>query len=95
MTGFSMDVTNNLPSSQIRFGFLTSDGSNYCVKQVAAGANTVHFSSTSTNCFGTGGTALTSTVADTIVGLQWQVPTSINGTTSFDFCIDHLTPLTQ
>ena len=67
----------------------------YCVKQVAAGANTVHFSSTSTNCFGTGGTALTSTVADTIVGLQWQVPTSINGTTSFDFCIDHLTPLTQ
>ena len=90
-----MDVTNNLPSSKIRFGFLTSSGSNYCVNQLSAGANVVHFSATSTNCFGTGGSVLTSTVADTIVGLQWQVPTTPAGTTSFDFCIDHLTPLTQ
>jgi hypothetical protein len=90
-----MDVTNNLPSSQIRFGFITSDGSNYCVKQLSAGTNTVHFTTVSTLCYQTGGTPLTTAVADTIVSLQWQVPTSQFGTTSFDFCIDHLTPLTQ
>jgi hypothetical protein len=90
-----MGVTNNLPSSKIRFSFVTSDGSAYCLNQLSAGTNTVHFTTTATNCYGTGGTALTTSVADTVVSLQWQVPTSPAGTTSFDFCIDHLTPLTQ
>jgi hypothetical protein len=96
--GFSMNLTNSDPSDMVRFSYLVYNGSSnvaYCVSQLYAGSNTVYFTNTSTNCYTTGGVGLTSVVADGVVALQWQVPSSTIGTTPFNFCIDNLTPLTQ
>ena len=98
VVGFSFNLTNNLPASKVRFSFEVWNGSAlvpYCVDALNPGQNVVHFSNATQNCYQTGGTALTTTVADGLEALQWQVPTSPNGTTSYDYCIDSLTPLTQ
>jgi hypothetical protein len=96
--GFSMNLTNTYPSDMVRFSYLVYNGSSnvaYCVGQLYSGPNTVYFTNTATNCYTTGGVGLTGTVADGVVALQWQVPSTPAGTTPFSFCIDNLTPLTQ
>jgi hypothetical protein len=98
VVGFSFNLTNNIPTSKVRFSFEAWNGTalvTYCVDALNPGLNVVHFSNATQNCYQTGGTPLTPATADSLEALQWQVPTSTLGTTSFDYCIDGLTPLTQ
>jgi hypothetical protein len=92
-----MNLTNN-KSSPVRFSYIVYNGlsnTQYCVAQLSAGPNTVYFTNAATNCYTTGGTALTNVAADGTVALQWQVPSSSSGAIAFDYCIDNLTPVTQ
>jgi hypothetical protein len=97
VVGFSMSFTNNT-SSAVRFSYLVYNGTSnvaYCVSQLSPGQNTVYFTNATANCYQTGGTALSNAAADGTVALQWQVPSSANGSISFNYCVDNLTPLTQ
>jgi hypothetical protein len=97
--GFSMTLTNTVyPTDKVQFSYLVYNGSSnvaYCVAQLNPGPNTVYFTNTVSNCYTTGGVGLTTTNADNLVALQWQVPGSPLSATPFNYCIDNLTPLTQ
>jgi hypothetical protein len=100
VTGFSFTITGPTipPGEQMRFKVTTFEGgaandSGYCVT-AAPGANTFTFDELIAECWG-GGVDLTA-LADTvpIVSLQWQVATTADGPTDFNFCIENLTAVT-
>lgn len=98
--GFQFTFTNNATST-VRLTFKVRDLStnglaDYCLDLPTTATSTIHFSDAKLNCYaGTPGPALSGATADHVVGLQWQVPSSLAGAVAFNFCIGDITAITQ
>jgi hypothetical protein len=88
--GVSFDIAISAMPANLRLYINLVDGTQYCYAISTSKTYTLAWSQFRTNCYTTGGTALSATALPQIKSLAWQAGTDASTAHAFDFCVDHV-----